>query len=687
MRALTVVLVLAAGTLLFTSETRSADWPTYKRDAKRTAVTEEKIAFPLRPVWVYRAAQAPRPAWPDPLAYPTEVDFAYIRDDTQPVMLDFDYALHPVIVGSTFYFGSSADDTVRALSLATGKQKWAFVTGGPVRFAPSIAAGRLYVASDDGFVYCLDAGSGALNWKFRAAPGDRQVMGSGRMISRWPCRTGALVLDGKLYVTAGMWPAEGIFVYALDAKSGEVLWCNDTSGVVNKRTRNRSAYAITGVAPQGYLLSDRGGLVVPTGRSVPASFSCADGRLISFTNPGYQNKWGGPCESIDPGGFVIFGISYERLSLARQGLREIRKVPSLTRYSTMKADRAIVGKNVYAVLNGKVRRFGRDRRYRGKVKWQVDYPDTRAHCMALTADCLLIGGNGRIEVYRRDTGGQVWSKKGLDGHVKSIAVANGHVLAATDRGSIYAFVSLGSGAAAKGGTPKEVRGAPVKRGKAGIAAAASARGIRKALNEAAGDASIWEETSIEMYISDTAGTIVLHLGFSASGASYDGRWTKRKKKEDAAYSGRWAGTIDVTEERIVAEFAVPWQTMEEAGLDRKALFVRPRGKKPAYVKPYPSHGYRPVSLKSDERTIKNYTITLHFAELGGAKVGERTFDIRIQGKTVAKGLDVVKQARGARRALIKTFTGIAADRAIEIEFRPKSDRPPILSGIELRREK
>ena len=40
------------------------------------------------------------------------------------------------------------------------------------------------------------------------------------------CRDGSgfyAVADGVVYFAAGIWPSEGIFVYALDARSGEVL--------------------------------------------------------------------------------------------------------------------------------------------------------------------------------------------------------------------------------------------------------------------------------------------------------------------------------------------------------------------------------------------------------------------------------------------------------------------------------
>jgi hypothetical protein len=81
-------------------------------------------------------------------------------------------------------------------------------------------------------------------------------------------------------------------------------------------------------------------------------------------------------------------------------------------------------------------------------------------------------------------------------------------------------------------------------------------------------------------------------------------------------------------------------------------------------------------------------VRLHFAELGDAKRGERVFDVRLQGETVLEDFDVVRAARGARRAVVREFDGIAARRAVVLEFVPKAAEvtartAPILSAVEL----
>ena len=112
------------------SAARGADWPAYRHDFARSGVTSEKLATPLHRQWVYAAAPAPRPAWPEP--------------GRELNRTAFDYAYAVTVADGRLYFGSSADHKVYCLDLATGKPLWSFFTGGPVRFAPAVAGGRVF---------------------------------------------------------------------------------------------------------------------------------------------------------------------------------------------------------------------------------------------------------------------------------------------------------------------------------------------------------------------------------------------------------------------------------------------------------------------------------------------------------------------------------------------------------------
>ena len=124
----------------------SDDWPGYKRDAERSGVTTANVPLPLKVLWSHASNQPPRPAWSEP--------------GRALNMLDFDYCFQPIAAAGLVFFGSSADDTVRALKADNGELVWSFTTGGPIRFAPHIAGDKCYFASDDGHAYCAEARTG-----------------------------------------------------------------------------------------------------------------------------------------------------------------------------------------------------------------------------------------------------------------------------------------------------------------------------------------------------------------------------------------------------------------------------------------------------------------------------------------------------------------------------------------------
>jgi len=77
-----------------------------------------------------------------------------------------------------------------------------------------------------------------------------------------------------------------------------------------------------------------------------------------------------------------------------------------------------------------------------------------------------------------------------------------------------------------------------------------------------------------------------------------------------------------------------------------------------------------------------YTVRLHLAELTEARAGQRVFDIKLQGRTVADGLDVVSEAGGQRRALVKQFDGVRIERDLLVELVPSGTQKTVLCGIE-----
>jgi len=91
-------------------------------------------------------------------------------------------------------------------------------------------------------------------------------------------------------------------------------------------------------------------------------------------------------------------------------------------------------------------------------------------------------------------------------------------------------------------------------------------------------------------------------------------------------------------------------------------------------------------LLQDQPATKRYRVILHFAELREVAKNECLFDIQMQGKTVLKGFDPVAAAGGRNRAVTRLFTGIEAERALDIRFVSPGDgakQPPVLSAVEV----
>jgi len=246
-----------------------ADWPMWCYDANRSAATTQELASDLHLQWV-REYPPLEPAWLD-----------------EPRMR-FDVCYQPVVKDKMMFVNSPRSDSVFALDADSGADRWRFYADGPVRFAPIAWQDKVYFASDDGYLYCLQAADGKLLWKFRGAPSDQKVLGNKRLISMWPARGAPVVADGKVYFAAGIWPFMGVFIYCLDAETGKVVWENTGTGAMYIH-QPHSSPAFAGVAPQGYLVVAGDKLLVPGGRSVPACFDRRTGKFLYYRLA--ENKW------------------------------------------------------------------------------------------------------------------------------------------------------------------------------------------------------------------------------------------------------------------------------------------------------------------------------------------------------------------------------------------------------------
>ncbi len=240
------------------------DWPMYRGNAGRTGTTSESLHDKLVLSW--------------------ERELPRLTPAFRHVRLQFDAGYEPVVAQDRLLIASSRTDSVTAYDAADGSELWRFQTNGPVRMAPAVWEDFVCFGSDDGYLYCVDLKTGSLHWKYQAVPSARRLLGNRRLISVWPVRGGPVVQEGVVYFAAGVWPFEGVFVYAMEITTGEVLWRNDHLSFRYDQ-QPHSTQAMGGLAPQGYLLINGEELIVPCSTAYPARLNCRTGELVEFHLP------------------------------------------------------------------------------------------------------------------------------------------------------------------------------------------------------------------------------------------------------------------------------------------------------------------------------------------------------------------------------------------------------------------
>ncbi|MDP7286655.1 MAG: PQQ-binding-like beta-propeller repeat protein [Phycisphaerae bacterium] len=169
-----------------------SDWPTYRRDIRRSGYADSVLPAKLTTSW-----------------------------RTKPLG-----KLSPLVSAGGRVFAVAKDaHAVIALDGATGKKLWDFTADGAIDSPPTVYGGSVLFGSRDGSVYCLRASDGALVWRFLAATVDRMLMSYGKLESVWPVSGSVLVRSGEVFFVAGRsaFLDGGMRLYRLDAASGKML--------------------------------------------------------------------------------------------------------------------------------------------------------------------------------------------------------------------------------------------------------------------------------------------------------------------------------------------------------------------------------------------------------------------------------------------------------------------------------
>ena len=89
-----------------------------------------------------------------------------------------------------------------------------------------------------------------------------------------------------------------------------------------------------------------------------------------------------------------------------------------------------------------------------------------------------------------------------------------------------------------------------------------------------------------------------------------------------------------------------------------------------------------IVTTSKETEKRNYKVRLFFAEPESLSEGDRVFDVLLQGKAVLENFDIVREAGGPRRIVVREFQVVTSEGRLQINLKPRSGAP-LLCGIEL----
>lgn len=167
-------------------------WPVYRHDNARSGASEAEIDTPLSLMW--EASPGGK-------------------------------LTQPVVAQGCLYVSDRISNSIFCLDGESGEELWRFIADAEVDSPPSFHQGMLYFGCTDGWVYCVDAGSGLLAWRHRVAPQERLIMDESRLQSAWPVHGSVVVLNGIVYAAAGRssFTDGGIYLSGIDAYNGQEI--------------------------------------------------------------------------------------------------------------------------------------------------------------------------------------------------------------------------------------------------------------------------------------------------------------------------------------------------------------------------------------------------------------------------------------------------------------------------------
>jgi outer membrane protein assembly factor BamB len=253
------------------------------------------------------------------------------------------------------------------------------------------------------------------------------VIGNHRLVSSWPARGGPVVHDGKIFFSASIWPFMGIFIHAVDAESGKILWTNSGDGT-NYTVQPHGAPSFAAVVPQGPLVISGDNLVVPGGRSTPAVFDLATGKLRHFL---FDKKNGGHHVMAGQDLYFVAGGAYNMAD----GKRVSSENPSILDGTTLVFEDK-------GSIYGRSAKPGKER----ETHFAIGPRDGPGKVFMKAGDRVYTAGDGKVAAY--DVTGPkgermpAWMAE-IEGDVHHMLAANEKLFVVTNDARVYCFGVLG----------------------------------------------------------------------------------------------------------------------------------------------------------------------------------------------------------------------------------------------------
>jgi outer membrane protein assembly factor BamB len=303
-------------------------------------------------------------------------------------------------------FIGSNDGFVYAVDLCTGGKIWSYETGDMVEASPCVVDDQVFVGSSDGFMYALDAETGELKWKYET---DGQILGAANWTIREDDNTTLLVFgsyDGK--------------VYCVDGTTGEVVWEYETGNYVNGTPAIGNDKVVVGGCDAKIHV-----------------ISLANGKRIKQIDSGAYIAASGAIRE----GQVYMG-NYDGVFL-RADIDSGQIVWKYTQEDSPFFSSPAIGKNV-VVFGGRDSRLycvGRDD---GKLRWTFGALAEVDSSPVICGDKVVVGSeDGRLYIISLSDGTKVWSYEIGQPVSSSAAIADGMVIIGCDDGYVYAFSAEG----------------------------------------------------------------------------------------------------------------------------------------------------------------------------------------------------------------------------------------------------